>query len=242
MRNCLSRRDTVIALSAWLAIGLCGCGQSGSDPLQFPEVRFEVRPSGPATFRVDSLVGGGATHSSVLGQQFSATSAFAFTLENAGGPFEARVTRLSGGEITVTLTVVAVTGQVQVTDSTGPGKETAVVMATGPAPVVTPGAFHREVRLDVCAPTTGATSCGAVDDPGIFGVAFTGTLGDLFTSHPLSGVAPSIYFLEGARDSVNAVFTRQAITGDLLQVQLYIDGQLRQTRAATRDVVIREDL
>jgi hypothetical protein len=98
------------------------------------------------------------------------------------------------------------------------------------------------VRLDVCAPSTGATACSTASDPGTFGVEFTGTLGDLFTSHPLSGSAPSIYFLEGARDSVNAVFTRLSITGDLLLVHLYIDGQLRQTQAGTGDVVIREDL
>jgi len=232
-----------LVLSALMGASLYACGDSGSSPVEFPEVRIEVRPAGPATFRVESLIGGGNNHLSVRGQEFAATSVFAFVLENAGPPYEARFTRLSGGDITVVLTLISATGQTQVTDATGAGKDTATVVAGGTSPIPTPVPGRIEVRFDVCAPAAGGTCLGSPGaDAGTFGVLFSGTVGDQFDSHVLNGATPTIHFLEGARDNVNAVFTRLSFTGDPLVVHLLIDGQLHQTGASAADVVIREDL
>jgi hypothetical protein len=226
-----------------MGAGLCACGESGSSPVEFPEVRIEVRPAGPATFRVASLIGGGNNH--VLPQEFTATSVFTFVLENAGPPYEAKFTRVSGGDITVVLTLISASGQTQVTDATGAGKDTArvvVEVAGGTSPIPTPVPGRLEVRFDVCAPAAGGTCLGPSADAGTFGVLFSGTVGDQFDSHVLNGTTPTIHFLEGARDNVNAVFTRLSLTGDPLVVHLLIDGQLHQTGASAADVVIREDL
>jgi hypothetical protein len=75
-----------------VAFGLWGCGKSGSNPIQYPEVRFDVRPAGQANFRVDSLIGNGTTHTSIIGQQFTATSDFSFLLENAAPPYQGSFT------------------------------------------------------------------------------------------------------------------------------------------------------
>lgn len=233
---------SAVVLSTFTLLGFWSCGQSGSDPIQFPEVRFEVRPAGQATFRVDSLIGGGVSHASVIGQEFTATSAFDFTLENAAPPYVGMFTLTSGDQITVTLTVISRTGQTQVSDSTGPGKTTATVVTGGAQPAVTPGPRNPEARFDVCAPLTLPGTCSTTGEVGAFGVPFTGTLGDPFASHILAGMTPTIYFLEAPRDNVNAVFTRQVVTGDLLVAQLFFNGVLQQTQASPHDVVLSQDL
>ena len=53
---------------------------------------------------------------------------------------------------------------------------------------------------------------------------------------------PSIYFLEGAQDSVNAVFRLAPTTGQTLVARLFINGVLEQTQSGTEDVLIRQDL
>lgn len=242
MRQHLIR--SALVLSSLVAFGLWGCGTTGSDMIQFPEVRFEVRPAGKATFHVDSLIGGGVSHASISGpdQTFTATAAFDFVLENAAPPYKGVFT--SQDQITVTLTVISGAGQTQVTDSTAPpGKTTATVVTGGTPPMLTPGPASPEVRFDVCAPQSGTTSCSTTADPaGSFGILFSGTLGDPVTSHLLSGTTPTIYFLEAPRDNVNAVFTRQPFTNALLVAQLLINGQPQQTQASAHDIVIRQDL
>lgn len=237
-------RSPRVAL-AWLLLLGCGgfgCGKSGSGPVVYPEVRIEVQPAGLSTFTVNSLVAAGVNHPSVVGQEFSATALFTFALENAPPPYEASFTRLSGGDITVTLTFESATGQTVVTDSTGPDKDTAVVIAGG-APTVTPGAQAREVRFDVCAPSADSSTCSTTgDDAGVFGVLFNGTAGDTFVSHLLNGATPTIYFIEAARETVDIVVTRNVVTGDPLVVELFIDGELRQTGSNKGQVIISEDL
>lgn len=230
-------------VSAFVLFGVWGCGQSGSDPVVYPEVRFEVRPAGQSTFRVDSLIGGGVSHASVTGQDFIAVGPFDFVLENAAPPYQGIFTLVSGDQITVTVTVMSITGQTQVSDATAPGKPTAMVLTGGPAPSMTPGPGNPEVRFDVCAPLRDGTSCSTMDSTvGSFGVLFTGTLGDPFISHLLSGTTPTIYFLEGPRDTVNGVFTRQPPVGALLLAQLFINGTLKQSGASVNDVVLKQDL
>ncbi len=245
---------SAVLLSTFALLGLWSCGQSGSDPIQFPEVRFDVHPAGQSTFRVDSLIASGVSHSSVVGQEFTATSSFNFVLENAAPPYMGSFTLTSGDQITVTLSVIGQFGQTQVSDATAVGKATATVVtctaSTNPptnnlpgCPVPTnPPPSNPEARIDVCAPFTLPGSCSTTGAVGAFGVLFTGTLGDLFTSHTLSGATPTIYFLEAPQDSVNAVYVRQVITGDLLVASLFFNGVFQQTQANAQDVVLSQDV
>lgn len=234
-----------VVVSALLVLALAGCGQTGSDPPEFPEVLFQVRPAGQATFRVDSLIGGGASYTSVIGQEFTATSAFNFVLENAGPPFQGSFTLVSGNQITVTIIVISGSGQTQVSATASLPGMTATVLSGGPAPSVTPGPSTPEVRFDVCAPVPGALNCATMQDPpgvGTFGIVFTGSIGDPIISHQTSGTTPTIYFFQAPQQNVNAVFTRQPLTGEILQGQLFINGQLQQTVGSTGNVVIKQDL
>jgi len=258
---------SVLVVVTLVALGLGGCGETGSDPVQHPEARFDVRPTGQATFRVNSLIGGGVSHASVIGQDFTATAAFDFVLENAAPPFQgifalvgtctnsqesctadadcapASTCDFGDQQITVTLTVISPTSQTQVSDATLlPGKTTAMV-TTGGVVTGTPGPSNPEVRFDMCAPSSGAASCSTTSvPPGDFGVSFSGTLGDPITSHVVNGLTPSIYFLEAPQENVNLVLDRVPFTGAELVVQLFINGQLRQSQSNNGDVVIREDL
>jgi hypothetical protein len=243
-----------------------GCGTSGSNPVEFPEVHFAVQPQGGQTvFTVDSLIASGVTH--ILGP-FVATSTFEIVLENAAPPYHAVFSRPQcdpsqppcAADITVTISVIAQTGQTQVSDMTFTGKDSAVLdcMPTvgvapgvqcmgggtgGPPPGSTPSPATStpEARFDVCAPSPNATTCFTAGDSGTFGIAFSGTLGDLFTTHLLSGTTPSIYFLEGVSHSVNGVF-RSGIINQSLLVQMYINDALQQAGSGTGDIVIRQDL
>jgi hypothetical protein len=85
-------------------------------------------------------------------------------------------------------------------------------------------------------------TCFTEGDSGVFGLPFTATVGDAFQTHLLGSLTPSVYFLEGARESANGVFRLAPVTGQTLVGQLFINGSLRQTQANTEDVVVREDL
>ena len=110
-----------------------------------------------------------------------------------------------------------------------------------PTPSGTPAAQSPAVRLDVCAPSLGAARCDATGaDPGISGIPFTGSFGDPFLTHLLSGTTPSIYFLQGARDSVAGVVrSTQRLN---LQIQLFIDNLGKESASGTSDLVVRQDL
>jgi hypothetical protein len=239
-----------VVVSALVALALGGCGQTGSDPPYLPEVQFQVRPAGQATFRVDSLIGGGVSYTSVIGQEFTATSGFNFALENACPPFFGRFTLLSGDQITVTVIVISGSGQAQMSDTATQPGTTATVSANPPqsgcpAPSGTPGPSTPEVRFDVCAPLPGELNCATMQDPpgiGTFGVVFTGSIGDEIFSHQTSGATPTIYFFAAPQQNVNAVFTRQPFTGAILQGQLLINGQVQQTVGSAKNVVIKQDL
>jgi len=254
MLQLLIRRAALLVVFA--VCGICGCGQTGSDPLLFPEVHFRVFPAGQATFHVDALSSGGASYTSVIGQQFTATAAFDFVLENAGPGFRGvfEVDPSTGDQITVTLAVICLGGQTQVSDSTGPGKPTATVSipfvrgaacnpgAPPPDTGVSPPPSNPEVRIDICAPLPNLTTCSTTSKDQSFGVLFTGSLGDPFTSHLTSGSTPAIYFYQSPQQNINAVFTRAPLTGMLLTAQLLIDGEINQTRASTGNVIISQDL
>jgi hypothetical protein len=223
-------------------VAISGCGTSGSDPVQYPEVHFGVHPAGQSTFTVDRLIGGGVSHFSGTKPEFTATGAFDIVLENAAPPYQGAFTLVSGDQLTVTLTVISPTGQTIVSDATSPNKLTAIVSTGGVVPVATPAPANPEVRFDVCAPLANETACSVAGSVGTFGVLFTGTLGDPSTSHLLNGATPTIYFLENPQDTVNAVFTRQPQVGVLLVAQLFFNDVLQQTQANASNVIIKQDL
>lgn len=239
------RRILAAVVSSLVALALGGCGQTGSDPPEFPEVLFQVRPAGQVTFRVDSLIGGGVSYASVIGQEFTATSAFNFALENAGPPFVGSFTLVSGAQITVTVTVISGSGQTVVSATTTQPGTAATVLSGGPAPSVTPGPSTPEVRFDVCTPLAGASNCATMQDPpgvGTFGFVFNGSIGDEVLSHQTSGTTPTIYFFQAPQQNVNAVFRPQTFTGAILQAQLFINGQLQQTVRSSQEALIKQDL
>ncbi|HVO24850.1 MAG TPA: lipoprotein [Candidatus Margulisiibacteriota bacterium] len=244
------RRILAAVVASLVALALGGCGQTGSDPPYLPEVLFQVRPAGQATFRVDSLVGGGASYTSVIGQEFTATSGFNFALENACPPFLGRFTLLSGAQITVTVSVISGGGQTEMSDTATQPGTTATVSANPsqsgcPAPSGTPAPSTPEVRFDVCAALPGELNCATMQDPpgiGTFGVVFTGSIGDEIFSHQTSGTTPTIYFFQAPQENVNAVFRPQTVTGGVLQGQLFINGQLQQTVGNSQEVLIKQDL
>jgi hypothetical protein len=238
----LIRRAAALLVCA--VCGVWGCGTTGSDPILFPEVRFDVLPSGQATFTVDALSGGGESYASVIGQQFTATAPFHFALENAGQPLMGAfsVNPTSGDQITVTLTVISGLSQTQVSDATGPGKPTARVSIPTTAAGVTPPPGNPEVRFDVCAPLPGRTTCSATTGNGTFGALFTGSFGDPFISYLTNGATPTIYFYRAPQSNINAVLTRLPVTGALLAVQLLVNGELKQTEVGSGEVIISQDL
>jgi hypothetical protein len=260
----------LFVVATLITFSCVGCGTSGSNPIEFPEVHFAVQPQqgGQTVFTVDSLIASGVTHTSILGQPFVATSTFEIILENAAPPYHASFSRPAcvqppcAADITVTISVIAQTGQTQVSDMTFMGKDSAVLdcMPTmgvapgvqcmgggmggpppGSTPPPTPATSTLEARFDVCAPSPNATTCFTATDSGIFGIAFSGTIGDLFTTHLLNGTTPSIYFLEGPSHSINAVF-RSSVLNQPLFAEMYINGMLRKAGTGTSDIVFRQDL
>jgi len=112
---------------------------------------------------------------------------------------------------------------------------------------VSPPPTTQLVRFDVCAPRTNPGSCSTTGDDAGGGITYSGNLGDPHTSHELlldaqlPRTTPSIYFLQNARDNASAVF--QSGAHQLLQAQLFVDNDLKQTSKGTSDdVVINYDL
>jgi hypothetical protein len=103
------------------------------------------------------------------------------------------------------------------------------------------------VRFDVCAPAPTSGSCSTTNAPGLppvpaglFGIPYTGQIGDQYMSHLLQDsptdtnpprTTPAIYFLQNARDSANGLFG--SLSGQFLQAQLFVNNQLEQTEAGT---------
>jgi hypothetical protein len=180
---------------------------------------------------------------------FTGTSSFDFYFENAPPPYSGTFTVTGGGNVAVTLTV---TGQKSVGPLETSDGEPLVVESGSLTPGITPGPPRQEIRFDVCVPSVTAGTCFTSGDAGIPGLFFSGSISDASITHSLVlnavtralPTTPSIYFLEGAQDSVNAVFRLAVVTGQTLVVQLFIDGALEETgSSATSDGVhIRRDL
>jgi hypothetical protein len=252
-------RFSFALLAGATLVAAAGCGTTGANPILYPEVRFSVEqtpdtPStGQATFTVETLQAGGVSHPSISGHTFVAP--FSFVLENAAPPYRGSFKRpANGAEITVTVTVIAQIAETEPAQDTTPAKDTVrvscdrvtnttlgilcVPVATDPSPAP---AANPEVRFDVCALLPGTGSCSTTDDPpGLFGIPFSGTLGDLLTSHAVDGLTPRIFFLEGAQHNTAARFL--AATSQILEAQLFVNGQLQSPTAIGSDVTIQKDL
>lgn len=213
---------------------IVGCGTSGSDPTTFPEVRFRVRPSGTARFTAE-LITHGVKHSFPSGTVFTANSDFDFYLEGAAPPYGGTFTLApdSPGNLEVVLTVTGFSDQTVTADVAHPAVVGTVTAASPPS---------LEVRFHLCLPLADFSSCFGPSDPGLFGVAFSGSVGDTLNTHLVFGRTPSIYYLEGARDTANGVFALLPSTGQSLVAQLFINGQLRQTASGPHDVLLKENL
>jgi hypothetical protein len=206
-------------------------------------VQFEVDPNpAPVTFRVDELVAGGVRHTFPADMVFTTNAPFFFYFENAPPPYSGTFTLLSGANVHVRLFVPGTTEVHEFNADTEAPEVTTVTVSSGPSPVVT--APTQEVRFDVCVPSATPGTCFTSGDAGVPNLPFNGNLGDAFVTYLLNGLTPSIYFLEGARDNVNAIFRLGPVTGDALMVQLFINGALEQTgsSASSDGVIIQQDL
>ena len=207
----------------------------------YPEVRFRVQPVGQSTFSVDELDAGGVQHTFPEGTTFTAISAFDFYFENAPPPYTGTFSLLNGGDITVTLFVPGTTEVHEFTGETSAALGiTQVRVSSGPTSPAIPA--PQEIRFDVCVPLASSATCSTTGDAGVFGLPIIGSVGDASETHLLNGFTPSIYFLEGAQDSVNAVFRLAPTTGQTLVARLFINGALEQTHSGINDVIIRQDL
>ena len=235
----------------WIAAALLGtlnggCGESGSRPTLYPEVQFQVQPAGQSTFTVGELVAGGVRHTFPADMVFTATAPVFFFLENAPPPYSGTFTLKEGGDITVTVSV-SPGGIPSATDTTsGPESTVTVSAAVSPgATPTTPSPATEEIRFDVCVPSLTPGTCFTGGDEGTPGIQFSGTLGDASLTYETVGITPTIYFFEGAQDSINANLRLVQVTGnDRLVVQLFINGALEQTDSSSSSdgVHMRQDL
>jgi len=186
----MTRLRLAVAVCALLLGPVAGCGTSGTNPVEFPEARYRILPLGPTRFRVDSLIGGGLTHPSLGGQEFTAFSEFTIVLENAAPPYSGSFTRTGNGEMTV---ILSSTGASDVSDTTfGGAHPQAVVVNGAPAQsVLDATAPNPEIRFDVCSPSTNFQTCFTPGESGVFGVGFSGVLGDASTTHLLQPACTS---------------------------------------------------
>jgi hypothetical protein len=188
-----------------LALTLGGCGESGKDPVLFPEVRFQVQPvSGSASFKVPVLQAGGQQYTSIAGTAFSTTGIFNFVIEGAPGPYTGTFTQTTDDPIRVTLSFNMVNGQAFRRSVQTTGRDSSVVISSVDTPVAPGVQANPEVRFDICSPPFNETDCDLTTGMlGRFGVPFQGNLGDFFNSflvgQPASvdppTAAPEILFL-----------------------------------------------
>jgi len=222
-----------------------GCGTSGSSPTLYPEVRFQVQSNtgGTTTFSVPSLVGNGTTFTFGSGATFTTSSFFSFYLEGAAPPYSGTFVQESDDAPITVRVFINESSLGPGTVTTGKGSMITVTAEGTPGP---PAAPAQQVRFDVCAPLPGGGPCSTTGDSGVPGIPYTGSIGDQFMSHLLSSdttrQTPAVYFLVNARDSANGIFS--PVSGQFLQVQLWINDALEQSESGTNsnDLILQKDL
>ncbi len=233
--------------AAWLLASASvwsGCGESGSNPPELPEIRFEVLPllGGTIRFEIVDVRAGGRVFRSLAGQPITAAAAVNVLVENAAAPFSMTVRLLDSNPALVRYRLTGVSGPGStVIDRVG---EEFVVGSPGLAGVPA----EPEARVDVCAPTVGATDCSVFDGNGTFGVALSGSIGDTevtrllgrpSTDEPELGT-PAILFFAQPRDTVAAIV--RAADSRFLRARLYLDGRLVAQDSSPGNAVVRVDL
>ncbi len=247
-------------LCAWgvaLLTTMTGCGTSGSEPVLFPEVRFEVSPTtgAPFQFVAERFDIGGVEYTDLAGTTLTGTatgeggalSVFRIVFENAPPSYCGTLRQVGAAAITVHLLQEG-TGIETSSTTSGDGTTVTTCILGSPAPM--PVAPNPAVRFDVCAPSLDLPSCAAAGgDPGRFGVQFSGVIGDPFVTYLLGtgsstvnppAFVPAIYYFQGASQTVNAVFT--GFNGAELSVQFFINGQLNQNATGGGNLVFEQDL
>src|SRR5262249_11718224 len=130
-----------IVVGALLLI-MWGCGESGSNPPELPEVHFLVTARGSAQFGVDSTVTAGVSHPSIEGQEFvNVTNTVDFVVEGAQPPYSATFTRTGTSEILVELSLVrttGTTGDLDKKETSGDQNATVTVQSAQQSTVVRP--------------------------------------------------------------------------------------------------------
>ena len=169
-------------------------------------------PAGQATFRVSALSSGGASYTSVIwpATTFTATAASSSSSRTRGrrSGGSSRSTRVRRSDHRHTRGDLprrpdAGVGRDWAGQADGDGVDTVRARRTlqpgapPPDPGVPPPPSSPEVRIDICAPLPNLTTCSTTTVDQSFGVLFTGSLGDPFTSHLTSGSTPAIYFYPG---------------------------------------------
>lgn len=238
-----------------------GCGTSGSNPPDQPELYYQIIPAtgGQATFTVQSLFDNNVSFVSLNNppnpMTYTIIAPFTIALENATVPYAGTFTAIES-DVTVILSEQPVAGNppISVQGTTSAGNPTVSLIVPVPTPGMTspptPGAAFPEIRVDVCAPSPGTSSClGNSGSVGTAGIPFNGSIGDSFTSRLLGNpnnpsappVTPTVYFFEGPQDTINVALQTVVSTPPLL-VQLFINGQLSQSTSGTGNLTLRQDL
>jgi len=155
----------LLAIVIVILVAAAGCGTSGSSPILYHEVRFQVEPAnsgiGQATFSVISLNADGVPFGFANGTTFTTTGAFNFYLDGAAPPYSATFVQQGDAPILVSVFIDRnlVSGD---NVSTGPGSTVTV----GPIDLGTPGPPAPAgplVRFDVCAPFPGLGTCSTTN-------------------------------------------------------------------------------
>jgi hypothetical protein len=163
---------TVMCGGGLMVTTTAGCGTSGSEPVLFPEVRFEVSPVAgaqpPFQFVVERFVIGGVLHTDLSGTTFTSTDVFRFVFENAPPPYTGTFRQVGGAAIRVHLLQEG-TGIETTQMTSGNQIQCGSPTSSDPACIVNPSIFgpqptritlpNPEVRFDVCAPLVASVSC-----------------------------------------------------------------------------------
>lgn len=239
-----SRLHAVAVLGVVLALGVVGCGESGSNPPNLPEIQFEVLPQlgGPIRFEILDVRAGGKLFRSLAGREIVATAPFQIFVENAAAPFSMTLRLLDSAPALVRYRLTGTAGPAAtvVTESGVPVTVGIPDLAAVPA--------NPEARVDVCAPAPDLSTCSPFDGSGTFGVAFSGTIGDTEITRVLgrassderSATTPAVIFFPDPQDTIAAVI--RAVDARRLLVQLFLDGRLAETSVSSGTVVVRKDL
>lgn len=246
---------------------LPGCG-SGNEPDLNYQVIYRVRAvEGATTFRLVDIRTGGSIYTIPLDRNlFTVESGtMTFLLANASPPYRAVFEWVSGGtaeinaigvQNTSTLNVPLTADSVCQLGSEGTRTGCARVdLARNEGPLALAPA-GKAVRFELCSPLVGADDCTVYDDAADindndkWSRAYDGTIGDARISNIIGQIdnkqppeiitTPTVIFLEKPEDNVSGIF--RGVTDQLLKAQLFIDGNLKNSKTDESDIILSEDI